>query len=982
MQTPNSPLFPAQKLTLSPSAVSLGGLTGTSSGVGSSTLIPQLPDKPLTETSSIQVYVVPAEKDLFMQGFEPEEYEGRPPTLLRGCLFLRVLKPSKIRSVTLTFKGQQRTDWPEGIPPKKTSYVELNDILSHTWPFYQLGNPLHSANGGADFFQELLKDHNSEVENSTLNVPLPVSRSRSPAAENGLGNFFTRNLSPATSFMRRAASPSSTVNESFSDLTSVLSTETDPLKPALFTPGDYIYNFEHPLHPSIPETSSVTFGEVFYYIEASVVRAGTFKLNLTGKLPINIIRTPSESNMEENEPIIITRDWDDQLRYDIVIGRKSIVLDSYLPLAFRFVPLWGKVALHRIRVYLSENLEYYCQNKKVHRLEPPKKYLLLEHKAKKGKSLLSEKLGQDEDEDDDAEILPKELEFQLFVPRVLSGRIKHEIHPDTSYENIQAHHWIKICLRLSKTDPEDPSKRKHYEILIDSPIHILSSLAAHVNTLLPAYDEHLVLSPSYNVQDHATPPLSPEVIPIDNTTVAGRNILRKGTENSVSLDEVIERPHANFEHITNHNGTFDDSDADMHLEANLYLPPDDNRPEMASPQALPHLGTFNSPIQRPIHFVRKPSINPPPFQENTNDMLIGVDNLPPPAYEEEDHSLSMSPLRIDESSDRGRSKSNLRFPGLTMTVSHEGPVKNLLSQQLRKSESELSRKYESEDISDNVSSVKPPTMSPIRNAVSPNRRATDATRQSNSSANSSDTGLTNSIISSSQSNETKSTHDQDEMYESSNVHKITNRNEKADANRKFSDDNYVPESTFHESENKDKSRQSSILSLTSSLDIPVEHTLPLLNHSSSSLLTPQSNFKSMNSSINSLNDRRTSNVHEITKITDLVEGGFNDDLYRVNDNLSHLRNPRIKKHYQNSDHMSETEINKQRQKSFGVINNNDSDMVTRMSSSSESTVHGDDTVGALPLFNSNGGPPSNTNSLFKPLSGSPAPGLNYGFIIE
>lgn len=101
MQTPNSPLFPAQKLTLSPSAVSLGGLTGTSSGVGSSTLIPQLPDKPLTETSSIQVYVVPAEKDLFMQGFEPEEYEGRPPTLLRGCLFLRVLKPSKIRSLSV-----------------------------------------------------------------------------------------------------------------------------------------------------------------------------------------------------------------------------------------------------------------------------------------------------------------------------------------------------------------------------------------------------------------------------------------------------------------------------------------------------------------------------------------------------------------------------------------------------------------------------------------------------------------------------------------------------------------------------------------------------------------------------------------------------------------------------------------------------------------------------------------------------------------
>lgn len=976
MQTPNSPLFPAQKLTLSPSAVSLGGLAGASSGVGGSTLLPQLPDKPLAETSSMQVYVIPAEKNLFMQGFEPEEYEGRPPTLLRGCLYLRVFKPSKIRSVTLTFKGQQRTDWPEGIPPKKTSYVEINDILSHTWPFYQLGNPLHGANGGADFFQELLKENSSEIESLTLNPS--VSRSHSPAPDSGRGNFFTRNLSPATTFMKRATSPSLAVNESFSDLTSVLSTETDSNKPGLFTPGDYIYNFEHPLHPSIPETSSVTFGEVFYYIEASVVRAGTFKLNLTAKLPINIIRTPSESNMEENEPIIITRDWEDQLRYDIVIGRKSIVLDSYLPLAFRFVPLWGKVALHRIRVYLSENLEYYCQNKKVHRLEPPKKYLLLEHKAKKGKSLLSKNLGLDDDEEEeeeDDEILPKELEFQLFVPKILNGRIKHEIHPDTSYENIQAHHWIKICLRLSKTDPEDASKRKHYEILIDSPIHILSSLAAHLNTLLPAYDEHLALSSSYNVQRHGTPPLSPEVIPVDNTIGSDRNITTKGTENSVSLDEVIESPHMDFEHITTHNGNIDASDADMHLEANLYLPPDDNRPEMASPQALPHLGTFNSPLQRPIHFVRKPSINPPPFQENSNNILIGMDNQPPPAYEEENHSLSMSPLRIDDSNERGRSKSNTQFPGLTISVPHDGPVKNLLSQQLRKPESERSRKVESEDISDSLSSVKPPTMSPIRNAVSP-RRLTDSTRHSNSSVASSDTGLTNSIISSSHSNETRNTQDQDELYENSNVGNFNDGNEKVGPSRKGNDENYAPEEgVVGQVENRDKSRQSSILSLTSSFEMPVELTVPLLNQSSTSLLGPHSNFKSRNSSINSLNDRRTSNVHEITKITDLVDGiNFNDELYRVNDNLSHLRNPRIKKHYQNDDQV-EAEINKQRQKSFGVVNNNNSDMRTRISSSSESTVHEDDTTNDVPVN-------SNTNNLIKPLSGSPAPGLNYGFIIE
>ena len=109
-----------------------------------------------------------------------------------------------------------------------------------------------------------------------------------------------------------------------------------------FAPGDYIYNFEHPLPASIPESCNATFGSTSYYLEVNITRPGAFKTNLAGRLPINIIRTLAETSLEENESIVITRDWEDQLRYDIVIGAKSVVLDLYLPLAFRFVPLWGK----------------------------------------------------------------------------------------------------------------------------------------------------------------------------------------------------------------------------------------------------------------------------------------------------------------------------------------------------------------------------------------------------------------------------------------------------------------------------------------------------------------------------------------------------------------------------------------------------------------------------------------------------------------
>src|SRR3954470_8722697 len=42
-------------------------------------------------------------------------------------------------------------------------------------------------------------------------------------------------------------------------------------------------------------------------------------------------------------------------------------------------------------------------------------------------------------------------------------------------------------MRLSKPDQNDPTKRRHFEISIDSPFHILSCQATQANTALPAY---------------------------------------------------------------------------------------------------------------------------------------------------------------------------------------------------------------------------------------------------------------------------------------------------------------------------------------------------------------------------------------------------------------------------------------------------------------------------------------------------------------
>lgn len=731
---PNSPLFPAELLTLVDEAAAAGGAGGAGGQ-----FVPQLPPKPLAASGSLQVYVIPAEKTLFVDGFQPCEYAERPPTILRGCLYVRVLKPAKVKTITLSFRGVLRTDWPEGIPPKRTSHAEVNNIVSHTWPFYQAGNPLHAVHGGADHYQPPADQisHLSLAE-TLARSPSPMPRratdvsvgSHASGGVGTIGEFFARTISLSPAIKR--ASTATPLAPSTLSLSPVGSHDPDDTAAGLFAAGDYIYNFEHPIPLSTPELCKVTYGEVEYVLEAQVTRLGTFKLNLTGKLPVHIVRVPAENNLEANEPIVISRDWEDQLKYDIVIGSKLLTLNTYLPLAFRFVPLFGKVALHRIRVYLTENLEYYCNDKKVHRMEPPLQYLILEHKAMKGKSLLLKGGGTTpsapllvDGANDEDEVLPRELEFQAYVPQVLHDKLHHEIHPDTAIANIQAHHWIKICLRILRFDPQNPGKRKHYEIRIDLPITVLAPECMHANTLLPAYpseargDRHL---PVYSL---TLPPLLPEsspsailgslnvaqpsldaimdsgerplrlFLPLLPLELAHRSLSPSGHEflhlaSSLSNDEPIER------------------DPHMHLEANLYLPDEETDAQIHSPQAVPQdspvASRFASPVGRPIHLLRKPSFNPPPFEA----VPAGPPMLtnPPPQYEELDGEPG-------ELHDRGRR----RQAECQWTVTPATPVARVLpSRGDRHNVADV--RPEEQDIADVLPYESPPGVAP---AASPQR---------------------------------------------------------------------------------------------------------------------------------------------------------------------------------------------------------------------------------------------------------------------
>lgn len=585
--------------------------------------------RPLTQTASIQIYLQLAENTLFVQGFDANEYKSRPPTLLRGSLVVRILKPLKLKSISLSLKGIARTEWPEGIPPKRQENAEESTLLNHTWPFYSNGN-----SPGCDLFKHLPNDAADDITSLNLDVLSIRSSSTGPG-------------SSALSVLKRVTSPSPNRGRSSSIklFSSNSYNDHDNSDVFNFTPGDYIYNFEHPIPASTPETIEATFGSVSYELHVFIERYGAFKSNISTSLPLKIVRAPSDESVEDTEPIAISRDWEDQLHYDIVIASKSIILNAYIPVAFKLIPL-DKIKLHRIRIFITENVEYYCKNKKVHRMEPTKKYLLLEHKAPPPKDLPPDadaKLKKSGNllTSDGYDITAKEFEFQVYVPQKLNQNLT--LHPNTSYTNIKSHHWIKICLRLSRVIDGKP---KHYEISIDSPIHVLNPLCSHANTLLPAYGIPNFDSIHQNHESNIyfpkdvinSPELSPNVIPVDNYNSIS-NVLKHSNSTS-SLNH----------HLQNFEST---------VSANIYKP-DNLQPQLTSPQAIP-VSPIVSPIQRPIHLIRRPSFDPPAFDDDispppltripkpnpnlptNNNNPVGIDNA---LYDDfpQDRSNSYTPL--------------------------------------------------------------------------------------------------------------------------------------------------------------------------------------------------------------------------------------------------------------------------------------------------------------------------------------------------
>jgi hypothetical protein len=90
-----------------------------------------------------------------------------------------------------------------------------------------------------------------------------------------------------------------------------------------FRKGTYNYPISFPIPIDAPPTIHAEFGTVIYKLKATVKRVGALTPNLVEEMEVMMIASPQEDDMEETENVIVERQWEEQMRYQISLSGKA-----------------------------------------------------------------------------------------------------------------------------------------------------------------------------------------------------------------------------------------------------------------------------------------------------------------------------------------------------------------------------------------------------------------------------------------------------------------------------------------------------------------------------------------------------------------------------------------------------------------------------------------------------------------------------------
>ncbi|KAK0704335.1 hypothetical protein B0H67DRAFT_557164 [Lasiosphaeris hirsuta] len=629
--------------------------------------------KPVASGSGLACSIILAEPNVFLSGFEHDSHNRHESqhtsALLRGKLQLNVSKNVKIKSVTLRLVGKARTEWPEGIPPLKVDMFEDQTLRTQSLVFFHaMHEGMWETEYGSQctFSLKPCPTHSNSIRNSLYSNHSNHSL-HLPGKPRNSANLTAKEL--------KRLSLQSVNSRSFGKGDSPLANQVQAKGYKIFAPGMYEYTFELPIDHNQLETTKLQYGSVRWDLETTVERAGAFKPNLHGSKEVSIVRLPDQMSLEMSEPISISRQWEDQLHYDIMISGKSFPIGTKIPIAFKLTPL-AKVQVHKLKVFVTESIEYWTNDRRVTRKDSGRKILLLEKTA--GKPLDKQYSSSEIRVLNGGELQPEqreearraatarrvaeavrtngipaplpepcdnllgdidlgletfwgstEIEMNVQIPTCeMVARDKAlRLHPDCSWKNVNVYHWIKIVMRISRADPDDPTgkRRRHFEISIDSPFTVLNCRATQANTALPQYCGRDGNIPEERRQTscgcpdaqaiNKSPSSSSAHLALVEQDNSSPNVIRPG------LDSVNSSILPNFPRAA-------------HLQSPARLSGASPRPAM--PESRSRNQEPPSPFERdrPMHLLRHPSFNPPAFDADEPPPPLPADMFsPPPNYD-------------------------------------------------------------------------------------------------------------------------------------------------------------------------------------------------------------------------------------------------------------------------------------------------------------------------------------------------------------
>ncbi|KAI0691096.1 hypothetical protein BC835DRAFT_1361475 [Cytidiella melzeri] len=276
-----------------------------------------------------------------------------------------------------------------------------------------------------------------------------------------------------------------------------------------FRKGVYTYPISFVIPPGSPPSMLCEYGALTWKLKACAHRPGTFTSKLSAGKEVTVVTCPSEDDTEESESIVVDRPWDTQMQYFIVISGRSFPVGASIPFSITFAP-WTKMKIFRLQVVLEERVDYYAEFKKLMRTDPIKRVILLNikdhHKdhpilplcsddiqAFKGSALYGSAGTEDALSETIANLMgpgPWNIHKNLQLPNTCD-----DLHFTNKNKraNMTVTHTLKVIFRVQRGDDEEvdaqTGKRKMFDIVVQTPIHILSCLCNPDYTALPPYSE-------------------------------------------------------------------------------------------------------------------------------------------------------------------------------------------------------------------------------------------------------------------------------------------------------------------------------------------------------------------------------------------------------------------------------------------------------------------------------------------------------------